>query len=133
MRSFLRRATVAFSAGAVGGIVNRGALVLLGAVGTMDPPDVTREWLYQAIAWGGLWGFLFLIPWEARWWLRGLVFGLGPSAGVWFVIYPFAVGAGVFGLDWGIAAAIVPLIANSAWGIAAAWWLKVIADGSSAA
>jgi hypothetical protein len=133
MRRFLHFATLAFSAGAVGGLVNRGALVLLGALGLMDPPDIAKEWLYQAIAWGGLWGFLFLIPWRARWWLRGLVFGLGPSAGVWFVIYPFTLSAGVFGLDWGFTAALIPLIANSAWGIAAAGWLEILRERPSTA
>ncbi|HYB09849.1 MAG TPA: hypothetical protein VEJ16_09275 [Alphaproteobacteria bacterium] len=128
MRELLRSAALAFSAGAIGGLVNRGALVLLGVMGLMDHPDISKEWLYQAITWGGLWGFLFLIPWGAPWWLRGLVFGLGPSAGVWFVIYPFSLGAGVFGLDWGFTAALIPLIANSAWGIAASGWLGILGE-----
>ena len=126
MKAFLRQATLVFSAGALGALVNRGVLVLFGMLHVTDSPNITKAWLYQALVWGGLWGFLFLIPWKARWWLRGLVFGLGPSAGVWFVIYPYVLDAGVFELNWGFTAALVPLIANSAWGLAASWWLEFV-------
>ena len=129
MKTLLRQATLAFSAGALGALVNRGVLVLFGALQVMEPPEVTKPWLYQALVWGGLWGFLFLIPWNARWWLRGLVFGLGPSAGVWFVIYPFVRDAGVFGFKLGFGAALIPLIANSAWGLAASAWLEFVREG----
>lgn len=124
--AFWRHASLAFSAGALGALANRIALWLLGVIHVIPPVDVTRLFLYTGLVWGGLWGFLFLIPWKASWWLRGLVFGFGPSAGVWLVIYPYVQHAGFFGLNRGIMGLIIPLIVNNVvWGLVTAWWLEV--------
>ncbi len=131
--AFWRQATLDFTAGALGALANRIVLVILGVVSIIPAPEVTKPWLYTALVWGGLWGFLFLIPWKASWWLRGLVFSLGPSAGVWFVIYPYVAGAGLFGLGRGVVAPFIPLVANGVWGLVAAWWLEFVGARTVAA
>ena len=100
--------------------------MIIGALSIIPAPDVTKPWIYMALVWGGLWGFLFLIPWKASWWLRGLVFSLGPTAATWFVVYPFAANAGVLGLSRGILGPIIPIFANATWGLLAAWWLEFV-------
>ena len=125
-----RSASLAFTAGALGALANRILIWVLGLLAVIPPihiafpvPVPTKLWLYTAIVWGGLWGFLFLIRWHASWWLRGIVFGLGPSLGVWLVIYPYIAHAGFFGMSHGIGALVIPFLANSiAWGLAASWW-----------
>ena len=124
--AFWRQATLDFSAGALGAVATVIFLVIIGALSIIPAPEVTKPWLYSMLVWGGLWGFLFLIPWKASWWLRGLVFSLGPTAGVWFVIYPFVANMGVLGLGGGIVAPFVPLVANGIWGIVTAWWLEFV-------
>jgi hypothetical protein len=129
-----RHASLAFTAGAVGAIANRLTLWALGALGVSAPVHVAwpltdgdKLWLYSAIVWGGMWGFLFLIPWPRRWWQRGLVFSLGPDLGLWLVLFPLVWHLGLFGAGlgaWGGLA--VPLIANAAWGLAASWWLAIV-------
>ena len=131
--AFWRQATLDFAAGALGALAAVIVLVILGALAIIPAPEVTKSWLYTMIVWGGLWGFLFLIPWNASWWLRGLVFSLGPSAGVWFVIYPYVANAGLFGLGRGVVAPFVPLVANGAWGLLAAWWLEFVGARTAAA
>ena len=131
--AFWRQATLDFAAGALGAIANRIFLLILGALSVIPMPDVTKLWIYAALVWGGLWGLLFLIPWKASWWLRGLVFSLGPTAGVWFVIYPYVANMGVLGLGRGIVAPFVPLVANGIWGLVAAWWLEFVGARQAAA
>ncbi len=131
--AFWRQATLDFGAGVLGAAADVIALVILGALTIIPAPEVTKPWLYRALVWGGLWGFLFLIPWKASWWLRGLVFSLGPTAVLWFVIYPSVADLGVLGLGHGIRGPIVPLITNGAWGLVAAWWLEFVGARTAAA
>ena len=131
--AFWRQATLDFGAGALGAVADLIVLVILGLLSIIPAPEVTKSWLYTAIVWGGLWGFLFLIPWKASWWLRGLAFSLGPTAVLWFVIYPSVANLGVLGLSQGIRGPIVPLITNGVWGLVAAWWLEFIGARAAAA
>jgi hypothetical protein len=125
-----RAASLAFTAGVIGTLANRVALWLLGLLAIIPPthfafpvPVQMKLWIYAAIVWGGLWGFLFLIPWRAQWWLRGIVLGFGPTLGVWLVIYPYVAHAGFFGAQRGVMALIIPFLVNNiAWGLAASWW-----------
>ncbi|HLI13001.1 MAG TPA: hypothetical protein VKY65_15520 [Alphaproteobacteria bacterium] len=124
---FWPRASLAFAAGNLGALANRVALWVLGVIAVISPPNITKLWLYTALVWGGLWGFLFLIPWRTSWWLRGLVFGLGPSAGVWLVIYPFVAHAGFFGLSRGPLSIVIPFVVNSVvWGLVTSWWYEYV-------
>lgn len=125
-----RSASLAFTAGALGALANRILIWVLGLFAVIPPthfefpfPVGTKLWLYAAIVWGGLWGFLFLIRWRTNWWVRGIVFGFGPSLGVWLVIYPYVAHAGFFGLSRGVGALAIPFLANNiAWGLVASWW-----------
>lgn len=125
-----RNLSLALAAGALGGLANRIALWLLGLAGVIPPihlafpvPEPLRLWLYPAIVWGALWGLLFLLPWRAGTWLRGIVFGFGPSLGVWLVIYPLVAHAGFFGVERGVMALVIPFVVNNlVWGLVSSWW-----------
>ncbi len=125
-----RSASLAFTAGVLGALANRILLWILGLLTvvpatnfTIPFPVATKLWLYTAIVRGGVWGFLFLIPWRTNWWLRGIVFAFGPSLGVWLVIYPYVAHAGFFGLNRGIGALAIPFLANNiVWGLVVSWW-----------
>ncbi len=131
MRQFLDRAAMSFAAGAFGALVNSvavwaaGAYQLTARLGVGIAPALTANWLYPRIVWGGLWGFLFLLPLQGRWWLRGLVVSLAPSAFQLLWVFPHEAGEGVLGLRLGALTPAFVLASNAVWGLAAAWLLRM--------
>jgi hypothetical protein len=133
MRNFARRLTLLFSAGCFGGLVNSLALWLLGNYGiTVNAgiditPELTPEWLYPRIVWGGLWGFLFMLPfYRQSYFLRGVLFSLGPSLVQLFIVFPFLKHDGWLGLKLGYMTPILVLVLNALWGICVVVWLRFI-------
>jgi hypothetical protein len=129
----LRHLSLVFAAGCIGGLANSLAVWLSGKTGISQmmgvqiAPSWTPAWLYPRIVWGGLWGFLFLLPYlQGSIILRGLLYGLGPTLVVLFVVFPLQAKKGVMGLELGAMTPLFALIVNAIWGIAAAWWLSVI-------
>jgi len=49
-----------------------GTYHLTARLGVGIAPALTPNWLYPRLVWGGLWGFLFMLPLHGRWWLRGI-------------------------------------------------------------
>ncbi len=138
--AFWRQATLAFAAGALGGVVLFVFVWLIGTIGIPQaiginlPVDVTKAYLYNRIVWGGIWGFIFfLIPWKQSWWIRGLVFSVAPSIVQMVVVFPLATPAGLFGLGLGALTPLLVLVANGVWGLATAWWLEFVGARTAAA
>lgn len=124
--------SLVFVAGCVGGLANSiavwgmGKTGITGAMGVSVKPDWTPAWLYPRIVWGGLWGFLFLLPFlEDSIFARGIIYSLGPTIVVLFIVFPLQAKKGVLGLQLGSLTPVFALIVNAAWGIAAAWWLNI--------
>ncbi|MCP5364653.1 MAG: hypothetical protein H6905_05415 [Hyphomicrobiales bacterium] len=131
----MRGLSLTFAAGSFGALANSLALWAAGVYGITAElnvaiaPDLTLQWLYPRIVWGGLWGFLFLLPlWSGRWLRRGLFFSLGPTAVQLFVVFPQKTPHGLLGLGLGDWTPLVVFVANAVWGLAAAALLK--AEGS---
>ncbi|WP_243364548.1 hypothetical protein [Fundidesulfovibrio terrae] len=129
MAAVFRELSRCFTAGVFGGLVNSvfiwgaGAAGLSALVGVNIAPAWTPPWLYQRLVWGGVWGFLFMLPvWTGSVFFRGLVFGLAPSAVQLLVVFPEMLGKGMFGLALGGMTPVYVLIANTFWGVGAAWW-----------
>lgn len=125
----LRNLSLAFSAGCLGGLANSiavwgsGELGITAAFGVGIAPALTLAWLYPRIVWGGIWGFLFVVTIPGvRWWVRGLIFSLGPSFVQLLVIFPTQTLAGRFGLGLGALTPVFVLLFNAVWGLVAAWW-----------
>jgi hypothetical protein len=132
MRQFLDRASMSFAAGAFGALVNSlavwaaGAYHLTACLGIEIAPALTANWLYPRIVWGGLWGFLFMLPVvRGRWWLRGIVLSLAPSAFQLLYVFPYQTNRGLFGLGLGALTPAFVLVANAIWGLSAAWLLRM--------
>jgi hypothetical protein len=130
MRNFLDRAAVSFAAGAFGASVNSVAVWAAGHYGLMArlgvaiAPSLTAGWLYPRLVWGGLWGFLFLLPLRGSWWLRGLIVSLAPSAFQLLYVFPQMTGQGLLGLRLGALTPVLVLVFNAVWGLAAACLLR---------
>ena len=130
MNGFLRSLSICFTAGVVGGLFNgvfvwaAGAFGLTAMLGVAIAPAWAPSWLYQRLVWGGVWGVLFLLPFlEGSVFLRGLLYGLPPSAVQLAVIFPNVLGKGMWGLELGALTPALVLAANTVWGLAAAWWV----------
>lgn len=130
MKRLSRRLSLVFASGCVGGLLSSVVLWLLGSkgmtgkLGVNIAPDLTPEWLYPRLVWGGIWGVLFLLPVLKRSFLvRGLIFSLAPTLVQLFVVFPMKLDKGIMGLQMGNFTPLVVLIVNAVWGITAAFWL----------
>jgi hypothetical protein len=123
-----RSASLAFAAGAVGGLANGAALWAASESGLLAALDVTLAPAFasafwtQRLAWGGIWGLLFLLPLPGGW-KTGLLLSLAPSAAQLLVLLPRA-GRGWLGLEAGALAPLVVIALNAVWGATAAAWLR---------
>ena len=132
MNNFLKKLTLSFSAGSLGGFVNSlfvwvfGILGIPPTFGVNIAPALTKSWLYPRIVWGGLWGFLFLLPLFRRSYLfRGLLYSLGPTIVQLFIIFPIQAKKGLMGFDLGNLTPFFVLFFNAIWGICTAFWIKL--------
>ncbi len=131
----IRKLSIVFAAGSLGGLLNGIAVWGLGsagvaaALGVNLAPSITPEWLYPRIVWGGIWGVLFLIPLRGSHFVKGLFWSLGPSAVQLFVVFPMKANKGMMGLDLGTLTPIFVLFYNAVWGVSAAYWLKFSGQG----
>lgn len=131
MKITVASTSVAFAAGALGGIANGLAVWLFGATGITAllgvslAPALVPPFLYQKITWGGIWGFLFLVPFMTRRPVtRGLAASIAPTLVQLFVVFPFVLGKGMLGLQLGYLTPLFVIIFNAVWGIAASLWFR---------
>lgn len=128
---WLRRLSSAFVAGCVGVIIFYIAFRIGIAAGLIKAPEpamqflTSKEFFYRQTVWGGIWGFLFVVPLlGARlWWARGLIVGLLASLAALFIFRPELPP---------LPQVINTLVLNMVfWGIPAAFWHdKVMAGGA---
>lgn len=123
--------SLAFSSGCLGGLVNSLAVWIFGVLGITQTlgvklaPALSKSWFYPRIVWGGLWGFLFLLPFlRGSPFLRGLLYSLGPTAVQLFIVFPVQAQKGLMGIDLGMMTPMFVLFFNALWGVCAALWLR---------
>jgi hypothetical protein len=133
MSQWLRKISLYFAAGSLGGLVNSIALWLCGIYGINAAlqvnihPRLTPGWLYPRVVWGGLWGLIFLLPLvKSRFVLRGLILSLGPTVVQLFYIFPTVQHNGMLGLKLGMLTPVLVIIVNAVWGVAASLWLRLL-------
>ncbi|GJP43037.1 hypothetical protein CLOM_g3121 [Closterium sp. NIES-68] len=123
------RAAIAFSSGAIGGLCVGLAVPLLAAAGFMEllgvaiHPQLTPPFVYQKVVWGGLWGFILLIPFNASALARGTLFGaLGPGLAQLLIVFPLKETPGsIAGLSLGPLTPLLVLFLNAfVWGVPSA-------------
>jgi hypothetical protein len=135
MVSILKKISLCFSAGALGGLLNGlsvwlfGALGIAAALGVHIAPELTPPFLYSKITWGGIWGALLLLPPADRSpWLQGLVISIAPTLVQLLVVFPLKMDAGILGLGLGAPTPLLVFFYNALWGMAAAYWFRATGD-----
>lgn len=133
MRAFLKKFSLVFTAGCIGGYINRLAVLIYlklklhEALDLEFVPEFSELFIYTGIVWGGIWGILFLIPFMRKSvWLRGLIYGVPPSLVMLFIVFPYWYGTEMMALDLGIMIIPAVFVFNFIWGIASAAWLWLI-------
>lgn len=121
-----------FAAGALAGLANSLVVWLFGqygisqSLGVAISPALSPSWLYPRIVWGGLWGFLFLIPvLNSRPWSKGMLLSLFPTLVQLLVVFPYQTGHGVGGLQLGLLTPVLVVFFNAVWGVTAALALRL--------
>ena len=124
----LNSTAVAFAAGSGGGLATIltvwfcGLIGLTAAFGVAIKPPLAPAIIYNMVVWGGIFGFLFLLPvLRGSILLRGLLFGLAPSIVKCVIVFPLKDQAGMLGMQLGLLTPVFVLIFNSVWGIVTAW------------
>lgn len=133
----IRKASGAFTGGAIGGLVDSLNIWFLSHVGVTSllgvsmKPELTAPWLYQRMVWGGLWMLLLMLPlWPKRIILRGCVFSLLPSAMMLGMVLP-SMGKGMLGLGFGALTPVLVIGLNCIYGMIAACWYKYTVQNSA--
>jgi hypothetical protein len=128
----MKNALVVFAAGCLGALVKCLVMWLCSRYGITQSLSVhlagslSPAWLYPHIVWGGLWGFLFLLPiLSSSIFARSLVLALIPAGVQLFVIYPFYEGKGFAGLSLGVLTPFVVLFYWWVWSFSTAVTLKL--------
>jgi hypothetical protein len=132
MKNVILALSLVYAAGSVGGLINSLAVLLVGfsgittALGIGIAPPLSAAWLYPRLVWGGLWGFLFLIPFGKSPFLRGVIYSVGPTLVQLFIVFPFKDDKGMMGMDLGVLTPLLVIIANMVWGVVTSYWLAWI-------
>ena len=131
MQNIAKKLSLVFAAGCFGGLLNSlavwisGVLGISSALGVKIAPLLSAPWLYPRLAWGGIWGILFLLPiMKKRYLIKGLLFSLGPTIVQLFVVFQMKANKGIMGFDLGLLTPLLVIVFNAIWGVAAALWLR---------
>ncbi|MBI4963270.1 MAG: hypothetical protein HY913_08335 [Desulfomonile tiedjei] len=138
MKDFLKDVSLTYAAGSVGALANSlaawlfGILGITAALGVQSAPALTAGFLYPRLVWGGLWGFLFLLPFlKGSVVARGIIYSLGPTAVQLLVVFPFKLGKGWLGLELGTLMPLFVILFNIVWGLCTAGWLVLLDEKGS--
>jgi hypothetical protein len=127
----MNKILVFFAAGCLGALANSIAVWLFGyygitsSLGVSISPSLTPNWLYPRVVWGGLWGFLFVLPFlKSKLLLKGTLLSLLPTVVQLFVVFPFKAHKGMAGLDLGLYTPLFVVFFNWVWGVVTAFTIK---------
>jgi hypothetical protein len=121
-----------FMGGLLGVLANSVAILLAAMLGIMAffsvamNPQLTPEWLYPRLVWGGIWGLLFLLPWLRRWpfFWAALIASLGPTLVQLFIVFPFKAEQGIAGVKLGAMMPVFVVLFNFIWALAALAYIR---------
>jgi len=128
----MKKLLICFAAGCLGALANSLTVWAFGEyginrqLGVAMAPALTTAWLYPRIVWGGIWGFLFVLPFmNTRLITKGALISLFPTLVQLLVIFPLQAKKGYFGLELGLYTPVLVTFFNLVWGVAAALAIKV--------
>lgn len=128
----MKNCLLAFAAGCFGGLIYCVVMWLFSRYGITHSlgvslyGSVSPQWMYPRIVWGGLWGFLFLLPMlTSSIVARSFFISLIPTFVQLFIIYPFYAGKGIAGFQLGLLTPLLVWFFFWMWALATAILLRV--------
>ena len=128
----MKKLLICFAAGCLGALANSLTVWAFGEYGINKQlevamaPALTTAWLYPRIVWGGIWGFLFVLPFmNTRLITKGALISVFPTLVQFFVIFPLQAKKGYFGLELGLYTPVLVTFFNLVWGLVAALAIKI--------
>jgi len=122
--------SLAFTAGAFGGLANGLAVWFFGisginkSLGVDIAPKLTPALIYSKVAWGGIWGLMFLIGFsETSLLCKAVAISIAPTLVQLFYVFPKAE-KGTAGLKLGKLTPVMVVFFNLVWAIATAVWIR---------
>ncbi len=127
----MKKLLICFAAGCLGALANSLTVWAFGEyginkqLGVAIAPALTTGWLYPRIVWGGIWGFLFVLPFmNTRLITKGALISVFPTLVQLLVIFPLQAQKGYFGLALGNYTPLLVIFFNLVWGVVAALAIK---------
>ena len=127
----MKKLLLFFAAGCLGALANSiavwqfGQLGITSEYGVSIAPSLSPAWLYPRIVWGGIWGFLFILPiLQSRLLLKGSILSLFPTAVMLFIVFPYQANKGIAGIELGLMTPVFVIFFNWVWGIITAITIK---------
>lgn len=135
MKDTLRTLGLYFAAGCLGGVAINVINIFLHlvnfpeAIGVDITPDYSLSALYSDLFWGGVWGFLFMIPFLKDLYLvKGVILSLIPTFTQLIIVLPFFKGATILGLEFGMMMPVYVMLLNIVWGLVAGTFLLNVSE-----
>ncbi len=128
--SWTQALSLAFTAGAVGGLANAFAVWFFGnrninqLLGVNIAPLLTTAFIYSKVVWGGLWGFLFMIEPQQDLICKAIIISIFPTLVQLFYVFPKDQ-KGAAGLKLGKLTPLLVVFFNLVWALAAATWISM--------
>jgi hypothetical protein len=127
----MKKLLILFAAGCLGGLINSIAVWLFGQLGITSvfgvslAPQISPEWLYPRIVWGGIWGGLLILPiFQSKLLLKATLLSLLPTAVQLFVVFPMVANKGIGGIELGMLTPIFVIFYNWVWAIVSIFAIK---------
>ena len=127
----MKNALLVFAAGCLGALIQIIAMNVAAHFGLMHHLGVQLSasyypyWLYPRVVWGGLWGFVFLLPiFAGNILMRSLLLSLIPACVQLFVWYPFYESKGIAGFSLGLLTPVVIVFLWWIWALSTSLTLK---------
>lgn len=127
----MKRILIYFAAGCLGALANSiavwlsGDMGISGALGVSISPQLSADWLYPRIVWGGIWGELFFLPLlRSKPISKGTLLSLFPTAVQLFIVFPYKAKKGIAGMELGIFTPVFVIVFNWIWGIVTSLTIK---------
>jgi hypothetical protein len=126
-----------FAAGVLGALVNSlvawlaGRAGLPALAGVALAPDLSLEWLYPRLVWGGLWGAVYFFAVGSyrtrRHWVRkGLWVSLLPTVAQLFYFFPYQADLGPMGIGLGQLTPLFVVLYNFVWGFGTGFFTRLL-------
>ena len=130
MNRTFKTLSLIFAAGCVGGLAKGiaawfcGAIGLNALLGSQFAPQLSSQWAYSHMVWGGIWALLFLLP--IRGWSLyslGIIYSLPQSLISLVFMFP-KMNRGLLGLQLGYSTPVLVIFFGFVWGLATAFWWR---------